>query len=632
MKTRLDSLSENLGGYVDELWGALEAREDVLEEYKRQKEDEEVQRLLSSMEDKFKEKEEQCGEQSVLLGTLTKDLEDSRKTVQELEMMVQELEKNLDTSQNSTMQLEQLREEHTRLQTELAAKAAQVHDLQSQALESHAAAEAERQKHRENAESLRKGLDQRVVEIKAAQVKAVEAAQREAILQMTEVKTELEAQLKGEFDKRKKLQDELDKAMAKIGTMKGDNARDRETIDDLRDQIETCVKEAASSRTDATQHDAEKQRAIDEQSTLINNLQIQLAKSKERFDNLSQNAIEYDKAAQHILQSLKQWARKFDDLKQLANDFLSKKEDSAIKSQFTPLVDLKLILKAVMEYSETQRQAFTMLSGGNSNGTSQAVRRLSTIGNMLDRTRRVMVQSPSWNLESPKLPPSIESEQERRRAADPPRSIMKTSQQQTEPPADEVDKSVVQRQMAMFARGPYNRPVAGSKVRLSIFEEGRSAIDGGKKRRGTAEREMEAAKKKAKPTFKREQSILSTPRSSQLEAEAEGLPSQEAPRAPRKFDTASVICTEPPSSPVRLSQESQDSSQMNGHSSLKGRSTSTMRKKALNGSQDPLHLFYARREGSRTNDDSQGSVARSQDVAPMSRASQSLLSRFTIGR
>lgn len=397
------------------------------------------------------------------------------------------------------------------------------------------------------------------------------------------------------------------------------------------------MREAATSRNDAAENDAAKRRAIDQQSTLINDLQAQLVKAKERFNNLSQNAVEYDKAAQHILESLKQWARRVDAIKELTDDFSKKQDSNAIDPRFAPLVELDLLQRAVIQYCETQRKAAMMLSDGNLNGPSQAVRRLSALGNILDHTRRVMVQSPSWNVPSPK-PPSIEIEQERRRAAEPPKSIMKPPQQHIEDPPNEFDTSNfrnesrgTQQPAIAFTRGPYNRPVAGSNTRISISEEDRSMLGKDKKRKEPAGTEVAAPKKKARPTLKRDESILSTPRVSQAVVDHE-VAIQEAPGAPRKAENAGMTCKEDESnSPVRSSQGSQDGSQLNGRSSLKGQLTPRIGQKPPTGSQDPLLLFYARRGSTRANDDSQTSTARSQDVDSLP-ASQSLLSRFTMGR
>lgn len=223
IKNTLNSLSENLGGYVDELWGALEAREDVLEEYKKQKEDEEVQRLVSSLEDRLKGKEEECVEQSALLDTSTRDLEGSRKMVQELEAVIHELEKNLANSQDTAVHLQQLREEHERVESELETKATRVKDLQSQVLENNAANKAEREKYQKDIETLRKTLDQRMEEVKEAQVQAVETAQHDAFLKMSEIRADLEKQLSKALDERTALQSELEKARKRMRSMESDN-------------------------------------------------------------------------------------------------------------------------------------------------------------------------------------------------------------------------------------------------------------------------------------------------------------------------------------------------------------------------------------------------------------------------
>lgn len=610
-RSGLDSLSEGLEEYVDEVWAALEDRQAVLEERVEQRQAENEQRT-DFLRRELETSEQDRVQQDQFIHGLEQTIEDRQSEIEVLCREVAELEQGQADSLVQSEYLEQIQEEHAKLKEEVTVKTAHVSDLQASLEKSKSALEMKEKDHRETTEELRRVLEKRLAEAQSSQVQAVEAAQQNAMVRMNEIKIDLERRFSQVLEERAVLQRELEAAKQQLMATKDDGSKTSEKIHNLEQELKVSKTETIRISENVNQRDAEQQITTEQQAKLIEDLQSQIESTGKKYNNLVENAKSYDVAACKVLQSLKQWTSDYSAIQELGTE-LSKAEDrevNQIDPRFQPLVQIQLLQKAVAQYCRTQTEAVEMLSGGMSNSdafktAAQATTRRrpatsgfqetmsqSSLGGLLNHLRRVVVRSPADCAPSP-TPPSVQNEKERRRAADPPRSIMKPvscSQSQ-----ESVDGAPSQGQLTRMApirnksrdryhrgrrlesasvnlnRGPYNRLVAGSQALFNLpvaeKELDRAPSDGVRAQEATTEEvknckrrleEPEDSRKKAKLTFKRREAPLTTPHSSPPEPVANsGSSVEHAPPAPRKTGYRLNV-DEQPSSPVLYLQISRD--------------------------------------------------------------------------
>lgn len=696
-RASLESLSSGLREYIDHLWAALQDREDILEENVEQRQAEN-EKHIDMLHQKLQSKEQECAQQSQLLFYSEAAVRDRQSAIDKLQAEISELEQTQANSVAQSELMESLRKDQAKLKEDAAGKAAQVSELQTRLQESRVAIEAEGKKHQRVTEELQKLIDQKVVEAQAAQVQAVEAAQRDALLKMNQVKADIDERLSQALEERGTLQRELDEAKEKISTMRYEFSSNSAKINHLEKELETSETKTTKVREDMDQKIEEHQKSREHQLKVIEDLQCQLANTNKKFSNLAENAQAYDKAAKLVLQSLVQWTQDYAEVRQIVSELANNKNgvmSEEIDPRFQPLIQIQLLQKAVIQYCQAQKQAAETLSGGPDSVKARPPAAASlnfapkaTMDSILDRIRRVMIRSPSRNAPSPR-PPSVQTEQERRRTADPPKSIMKYAsnfqQQEAEDqpssglsirrhsihsdsrdahqqgkPKESVEGSTMNRSVVLN-RGPYNRLVAGSNARFekstteNVSPQNDILDDDGttereampkedSKRKALTTQEPETSRKRARITTTKKPH-LSTPHTSPPESNAaNGSDFEHIPHAPRKTGQRSIVGDEQPSSPIRSSQLSQDNSQRHTvtvtsgsvqsgirHRSMEGRMP-FVRGISLNGSQDPLALFHQRRRSTSTrgNEDSQDSTA--QDVEAQDQALLSMSRRFTMGR
>lgn len=611
-KAGLDSLSEGLEEYVNEVWAALEDRQAVLEERVEQRQAENEQKT-DFLRRELETSEQDRVQQDDFIQGLEQTIEDCQSEIEVLCREVAELEQGQADSLVQAEHLEQIQEEHAKLKEEVTAKTARVSELQASLEKSKSALEMKDKDHRKTTEEIRRVLERRLAEAQSSQIQAVEAAQQNAMVRMNEIKIDLEKRFSQVLEERAVLQKELEAAKQQIMATRDDGSKTSEKIHSLEQELEMSKTETIRIREDVNQRDAEQQIATEQQARLVEDLQSQIESTGKKYNNLVENARSYDVAAHKVLQSLKQWTRDYSAIQELSTE-LSKTEDrdvDHIDPRFQPLMQIQLLQKAVAEYCRTQTEAVEMLSGGMSTSddafktAAQATTRRrsatsgcqetmsqSSLGGLLNHLRRVVVRSPADCAPSP-TPPSVQNEKERRRAANPLRSIMKpVSHSQSQelvndaPSQGQLTRMVPIRNKSRdrhhrgrllespsvnLKRGPYNRLVAGSQALFNLpvaeKEVGRASSDGVMTQEATTEEvknrkrrleEPEASRKKAKLTFKKCESSLTTPHSSPPEPVANsGSSVEHAPPAPRKTGYRLNV-DEQPSSPVLSLQLSRD--------------------------------------------------------------------------
>lgn len=610
-KAGLDSLSEGLEAYIDEVWAALEDRQTVLEESVEQRQAE-YQQQMGFLQCELETTQQGRVEQDHFIRELEQTIEDRQSEIEVLCYEVAELEQGQANSLVQSEHLEQIQDEHAKLKEEVTAKAAHVSELQASLEKCKSALEMKGKEHMKTTEELRKALEKRLAEAQSSQVQAVEAAQHNAMLRINETKTELEKRLNQVLEERAVLREELEAAKQQLLETREDGSKTSEKIHNLEQELEMSKTETIRIKEDINQRDADQQITTEQQVKLIEDLQSQIERTGKKYNNLVENAKSYDLAAHKVLQSLKQWTHDYSAIQELGAE-LGKTGDrdvNQIDPRFQPLVQIQLLQKAVAQYCRNQTEAVEMLSGGMSHSdasktatqattrrrpaTSECQETMSqnSLGGLLNHIRRVVVRSPADCAPSP-TPPSVQNEKERRRMADPPRSIMKpASYSQSQEPVDGMSsqghlaRMVPRRNKSRdryhsgklldsvsvsLNRGPYNRLVAGSQALLNLpvgekelgrvssdsvtAQEARTEDDRKRKKRSE---EPEASTKRAKLTFKRQDVSVTTLHPSPPEPAADsGSSVKRAPPAPRKTGYRPSV-DEEPSSPILSMQLSRD--------------------------------------------------------------------------
>lgn len=686
-KADLHHLCAGFEEYVDQLWETLENRQLVLEEHIEQRQTENEQQI-NILQNELEMNQQECIKQKEFAEELEAAVSERQSEIDGLLNEVADLEEAQVDGLAQSERLKRVQEEHAKLKEEATAKAANISELEAKLQKSKSAFATEGKKHQKDTEQLRKLLEKRLSEAQTNQVHAVEAAQRNAMLQMNEVKADIEKRLGQVLEERAKLQKDLEAAKQQIVAMGDDGSRSSEKIQHLEQELETSRLEAVKFKEEVSQKEA-KQNTREKQSELVGDLQSQLASADRKYNKLVENAKSYDRAAHTVWQSLKRWTNDYTAIQEVRGELHETKDADLdqINPKFQPLRQIQLLQKAVERYCRTQKVAAEMLTDGNFGGSAafnaawQSVSRSSPpatesqetasqkpMGGILNQFRRVMIKSPASNAPSP-MPPSVQIEQKRRRAAYPPKPILKLTPdaQEQEGEDEALPQGILNRwhstgnslrdifqhgkpvdsasSSSNLNRGPYNRLVAGSQapLMLPVVERGLSqntqSSDGLTEQvenvteKGRKRKEPHASKERETPTIKRQRANTSTPHSSSPEPDANSAPNVEhVPRAPRKAGHQ-LVPDRPLSSPVRSSQLSRDNHQHRTATgtgarrpSSEGRIISSKRASSLDSNKDPLSPFFLPRHSTRGNADSQDSITRSQDVDVEARSQASLYS------
>ncbi|KUI69489.1 hypothetical protein VM1G_05222 [Cytospora mali] len=441
----VQKLSDVIEDYMEDFWMKLEDREDILTELLEQTkaENEELETHLQL-------KEEECSSLFERLSQTEAIVQQREKELTALREEIAEVEQAQADDIEEVARANMLRQEYQKVKEDLVAKATLASELQSRLHESELALTTQCQEHSKSIEKLHKLLQQREEEALAAQRAAVEIARQEVMCDMIKAKETIQTLLNQTKEERATLQDELNAARQKISSMEEEDRRGSAIVRTLESELQAAQSQAVSLGEKASQNDIEHQRVIEQHSKLIRDLEDKLSVKEQAVAHLSKDAHDYDEKAQKVLGGLKQWAQENQAVKDFASE-LEKAEHGnfdSINPKFKPLFEIETLHRAIFQYCQAQEKpassAMNLHNGSERrNGQQQTARAKvmtdcppsspprtippSTMaGRILDQIRRVTIRSPSGIMSSPK-PPSVQTEQTRRRTAGPPKSIMKVS-------------------------------------------------------------------------------------------------------------------------------------------------------------------------------------------------------------
>ncbi|KAJ4418071.1 hypothetical protein N0V82_005825 [Gnomoniopsis sp. IMI 355080] len=626
-KTSLDALVSGVEACMNDIWEELNERQTMLENLYLKQEAQREQRV-NLLQQEIEGLEEELAQQNQLFFRSEQDLRLREATINKMQLdmasLAQEKEQHLAVSKH----IDRLREEHARLMEESATKASLVSELQSKLQESAAKLASEEQKHQEQNDEVQRVMEQQVAEARAAQVQAVEAAQQDVMLRMNEVKTDIEARLDQALHRRTELQTELDEAKEKMTAIEAERSKTSEKAITLENKLQLSRAEVAKGIEQLSLKDAEQQAAKEQQSKLVQDLQTKLASAEGRFNTLCSNTKSYDKAAQTILRSMKDWTQNYATIRSMFRDLRKNRDKDGIlidiDMKLKPLVELQLLQTAVSQYCQSQKEAAQMLSEDpiTNNTATRMLPAFDSLnkaaGNLLEGMRRVTVMSPASNVSSPQ-PPSVQIEQERRRMREQPKSILKLVPRAQQDIEEDARRELLSN--TSMNRGPYNRPVAGRSD--GTLYRGAGTAPGTKRRQSFEQ--QEAGRPEGK-SVKRETPInplsgFSSPPERAMTAQ--GFDS--IPHAPREAGWGGMGNKEQLSSPAP-SQSSQEQSQsqatatgshINSGSISIGSSIKVRNRPIRRSSNDPLHMFFTHPHSAdvpRAKEGSQESLTHSQDV------------------
>lgn len=632
-KDTLENFSTNLEDKLADLWTAIDEREDLLEELVQQKQHEDAG-LAWMLQGDLQVKESELLEQSEQLRIMQQALEQRQGMIDGLRDEIAELERYQAKNMEQSERLGQLRTQHEKLKEEAMAKTALVVELQTQLQESKSTTSSQIQEHTKKIESLQKLIDEQTAKAKAAQIQAVDNVRRETLQEMNQTKNGIENRLNHALEQRATLQRELDAAKAHVSALEKSANCQTQKLALLETELQNIKSADIELREDAEKKDNAHRTVLEEQSECVRNLQAELTIWEKKFDKLTSDARAYDKAAVIVLKSLKQWTQQRTTVSELASEMASArgKDQQTVDNRFKPLMEMFLLQKALMQHCQDQEQTVNAFSRSRQSqldnaNTTGATADLSLVAGLvgstnldqgsttlaqtlLNQARRVTLRSPE-ELAPHARPPSVHTEQERRRKADPPKSIMKAvpykissgilppnARQQLSQkgdgmqqringwrrsdsrdassgtpklqPRETLEESIVQGG-TMLNHGPYNRPVVRSNSRLNGpvsakatgstqvpssslegLEEGgdaRLVVADSRKRREAFGQIEDLSRKRAKRAIMAAPTT-STPRPSSPQGIVE-----DAPTAPRKRNHINVDTQ--PASPIRISQSSQ---------------------------------------------------------------------------
>lgn len=690
------------------LWAAIQEREELLNEFVRERREESTE-LAAMLQHDLQTKEEELVEQSQYLQDMEETLAQRQDVIDGLRDEIADLERDQAKSMEQSDRLEQLRAKHEQLEGEARAKAALVVELQTKLHETKSAATSQTDEYKKKTESLQQRMNEEVARAQAAQAQAVEKAQRETLQEVNKIRTEFENRLHHARGEGAMLQNELETAKARVLALETDSNGHGQEMARLKTELETAKSKDAGTREEAEKKAEAHRVALEKQSELVNDLEKNLTTWKQNFGNLASNAKAYDKAAFVILGDLKKWTQQNPAIQELASE-MSKSQDKGrrqrLDSQFKALVEMEILQRAVMDYCQEQAKVVDALakpSQGHNDAAESLTHATADLSLAAHRAgnstrlaeallnRRVTLRSPAQMSPHPR-PPSVNTEQTRRRTASPPKSIMKAvlydisssisppsiaQQQAAQEEEDEEDEEMQQRTIGhrrsvgrqvlseelksrprapfrgslmhggtMLNRGPYNRPVARSNKRADVPVDATGAdssqiptsavgdlreddtctlpVDG-RKRQEASGQDQNVANKRAKraPTTKE---ATFTPRLSPSRGSAE-----DDPTAPRKRNLRSSNVQL--ASPMRTSQLSQAAHRSQNAAGLPSKVQgnglrSSRRLSSQSDSQDPQSLFYQHLQSEPGNEESQESMAFSQDTLGNSQVSLAMPRRF----
>lgn len=671
---------------MEDFWMKLEDREDVLTELLEQ-----TQADNAQLQADVQLREDECNVLVDRLREATATTLEREKDLENLKIEVAELEQDQARAMEQAARASSLRETCEKLKADVAAKAAAARDLEHRLQQSQSALLNETEQHKSHTQELHKLIQQREEAARAAQEAAVEVARQEVTRDMGIAQGKISTLLKQTEAERITLETELHAAKQQASMAEEMNKQTHQKVDELRSDLETATAKANRLDEKSTEKDVEIQKVVDRSSVQVADLEAKVARKEREIAELSEDAQTYEKQVQEALNSLKEWTGSHQAMKGFISE-LRKAQDGRLDSinpKLQPVLEIDMIHQAIFQYCQTQGKSAATGSQGTAEDSttgkdvwadlpSSSPPRQIPAENLATRVldqvgRRVKIQSPSQTTPSP-IPPSVSAEQERRRLANPPKSIMKASSQTTiiekedltEPRApasslslpswgyfgrrtfktnafakaarqrdemrqgqDAQDSSTFSR--SDFTRAPYNRPVSGSTARAegTITGDGTRARQEPRKRKQADFPEMRSPTKRTTARAAKENPRPSIQHMSPPECQVSQVDgSQVPPSAPRKKPRKNTSTGSVRFSPVRSSYFKQgvsttereaarqsldhDGAVAVGLVKSKASLAPRARTNSQDGSQESQSLDYPSRHSSQQNEDSQDSITHSQ--------------------
>lgn len=688
IQANLQKLSDAVEDYMEDFWMKLEDREDVLTELLEQ-----TQADNAQLQAHVQLREDECNVLVVRLEEATATTRQREKELENLKIEVAELEQDQARAMEQAARASSLREACEKMKVDVAAKAAAARDLENRLQQSQSALLNETEQHKSHTQELHKMIQQREEAARAAQEAAVEVARQEVTRDMGIAQENISTFLKQAEAEKAKLKNELHTAKQQVSMVEEMNKQTHQKVDELRSDLEVATAKANRLDEESNEKDVEIQKVVDHSSVQVADLEAKVARKEREIAQLSEDAQTYEKQVQEALSSLKEWTGSHQAMKGFISE-LRKAQDGRLDSinpKLQPVLEIDMIHQAIFQYCQTQGKSAATGSQGTAEDTttgkdvwadlpsSRPPRQIppeSLATRVLDQVgRRVKIQSPSQTTPSP-IPPSVSAEQERRRLANPPKSIMKASSQTTiiekedlaEPKApasswslpswgyfgrrmsktktnalakaahqqdelrqgqDAQDSSTFIR--SDFNRTPYNRPVSGSTTRAesTITGDETRARQEPRKRKQADFPEMRSPAKRTSARAEKGNPRPSIQHMSPPECQVTQVDgSQVPPSAPRKKQRKNTSTGSVRFSPVRSSYfkqsvsttEREAPSQSLDHDGAvavglvkpKASLAPRARTKSQDGSQESQSLDYPIRHSSQQNEDSQDSITHSQ--------------------
>ncbi|KAK7736591.1 hypothetical protein SLS53_007023 [Cytospora paraplurivora] len=434
-------LSDGLENYMEDFWMKLEDREDVLTELLEQvkAENEQLDIHLQFKEEEYSALFDRLSETEVIIRNREEELSALKD---EIAVVEQAQADGIQEAARANL----LHLECEKLKKDLAAKSTLASELQRRLQESELALTVQGQEHARSTEQLQNLLKQRE-EARASQNMAVESARQEAVLEMDKAKEALQMLLSQAEGDRATLKADLDTARQKISSMEDESVRGSATVKGLELELQMAQSRAVCLNVEATSKETEHQQMTKQHTMLIRDLEAKLTEKEKAVSQLSEDVLAYNKQAQKVLDVLKQWTLENKAVKELASQLeMAEHGDlDGIDPSFKPLLEIDMLHKAIFRYCQSQegatpKAAKTKHGIERRRGEKQEDRvdiqdhppssppepmpQYTVANKILDQFRRVTIRSPSGIAPSPR-PPSVNTEQARRRTGDQPRSIMK---------------------------------------------------------------------------------------------------------------------------------------------------------------------------------------------------------------
>lgn len=675
IQSNLEKLADAVEDYMEDFWMKLEDREDVLVELLEKTKAENAQ-----LQADVQLREDECNVLSYRLEQAGTAARQREKELENFRNEIAELEKAQANDIEQTARANSLHEDCEKLKVDVATKVAVARDLEVRLQNCQAALHNEKEQHKRHTEELQKLMKQHEEAARAAQEAAIEVARQEVTHDMGIAKEKINLLLKQAEAESTALKEELNVTRQQVSSVQETNKRADTTITELRSELETAQADATRLGEEMNEKGMEIQKAIDENSTQVTDLEAKVAQKESELAQLSADAQTYEKQVQKALDGLKEWTKDHQAVKSFVSE-LRKAQDGnldGIDPKLKAILEIDMLHRAIFQYCQAQGR---LVPNADQGVPDESIASEDAEVDLLQTSppkkmptkdlwtrvqdqvgRRVTIRSPSQGAPSP-IPPSVSAEQEHRRSANPPRSIMKASsrsniiedEDMTEPGSaaqsfslpsrgsfgrrtskkrsqvaherrDDAPEQIVQDKgtfvHSSFIRAPYNRPVSGTKPRgESLVSQDETDVGHKPKKRKQGKRQgagsptepvsVGTQKESPKPLLQH----LSPPENQV----SQGGESQEPPSAPRKRarkNTGDSI------SPIRSFYFKQSASTAGREARRKGHNQHGAEEVMLGGrnaslapkasSQDAQSPDYPRHHPSQQTEDSQDSITHSQ--------------------